>query len=804
MKTLRSLLASWGSAFLVLLLAAALRLYRLIGQSLWADEGNSAALALRDLATIAGDAAADIHPPLYYWALHVWVRLFGQGEAALRGLSVLAGVVAVGAVWAWARGVRGEGFAALAGLLAACSPFAVAYSQEVRMYVLLAGIANLGYLTLTTYVRQERADGKFPWGTAVGYALCCTAGLYTHYVFPVVWAIYNLGYLPTLADGPGRPLWRARLFRWVLLQVAVLLAYLPWLPVALQRLAAWPSVRAPLPPQAALQQAWEWLVVGPCPSPGPLAVLLLALVLAVVGGWALFRHSCAAQNLGVGGALLPALGTFLPILVVVTLGLSKPAYFKFLLVADGPLALLLAWGLWPRPGAAGLDDASCFRRTFRPVGLLRAGWFVLGLAMVLVGRGEGLHDYYFAQACARDDYRGIATYIAAIAQPGDAILLNAPGQGDVFRYYDQSGLPIYPLPRQRPPDPVQTEQELGEMAAQHSRLFALFWATGESDPDRVVETWLDEHAYKAMDVWRGNVRFVTYAVPQEGASLESTPLDVRFGRAIRLRGYAMLTNQVAPGDILQVTLLWEAMAAPSRRYKVTVQLLDEDSQVLAQRDAEPVGDTRPTDGWAPGERIEDHYGLFIPFGTPPGQGRLLVALYQPEDGQRLPVENRQGVSNHHLILPGEVQVVRPKVPPPLAALPAMVGKPLDLGEIRWLGCRVYPRGWSHQPDRPFFSGDEVHLDCYWQCSQPPTRQWTLRAALADRSGQVVMQWEGDLASARYPATDWQEGEVVRGQHDLSLAGVPAGGYQLTLWALPGTDLAGVQILGQSVRVQGPP
>ncbi len=58
--------------FLVLAIAAGVRFYELGSQSLWADEGNSAALASRSLARIAGDAANDIHPPLYYWLLHLW------------------------------------------------------------------------------------------------------------------------------------------------------------------------------------------------------------------------------------------------------------------------------------------------------------------------------------------------------------------------------------------------------------------------------------------------------------------------------------------------------------------------------------------------------------------------------------------------------------------------------------------------------------------------------------------------------------------------------------------------------------
>ena len=43
------------------------------------------------------------------------------------------------------------------------------------------------------------------------------------------------------------------------------------------------------------------------------------------------------------------------------------------------------------------------------------------------------------------------------------------------------------------------DSRIGPPAAEHDRIFAIFWAEVESDPQRVVERWLDAHAYKATD-----------------------------------------------------------------------------------------------------------------------------------------------------------------------------------------------------------------------------------------------------------------------------------------------------------------
>src|SRR5512136_176020 len=112
-----------GLLFLLLLLilsiAAGLRFYRLDAQSLWSDEGNSVALATRSLATITVDAAHDIHPPLYYWLLHLWTGIFGYSEAALRSLSALLGVLLVLAIAELGRRLYGVVTGLLAALVAA-------------------------------------------------------------------------------------------------------------------------------------------------------------------------------------------------------------------------------------------------------------------------------------------------------------------------------------------------------------------------------------------------------------------------------------------------------------------------------------------------------------------------------------------------------------------------------------------------------------------------------------------------------------------------------------------------------------
>src|SRR5262249_6916760 len=68
-------------------------------------------------------------------------------------------------------------------------------------------------------------------------------------------------------------------------------------------------------------------------------------------------------------------------------------------------------------------------------------------------------------------------------------------------------------------------------------------------------------------------------------------------------------------------------------------LLDSTEQLWGQHDGEPVGGARPTTSWAAGEAVDDRVGVPVLEETPPGRYEVEVGLYDPETGDRLPVED---------------------------------------------------------------------------------------------------------------------------------------------------------------------
>jgi hypothetical protein len=111
--------------------------------------------------------------------------------------------------------------------------------------------------------------------------------------------------------------------------------------------------------------------------------------------------------------------------------------------------------------------------------------------------------------------------------------------------------------------------------------------------------------------------------------------EIEYGGQIRLVETAVSAQATRPGGTVRVMVRWRrGAAAPTADYTLFVHLVDADGGLRAQIDAPPGG--KPTRQWTANERAEAEYALTLPEDAPPGRYRLLVGLYDPATGQRLP------------------------------------------------------------------------------------------------------------------------------------------------------------------------
>lgn len=194
---------------------------------LWLDEALSVNIARLPAGEMLEALRHDGHPPLYYFLLHWWMEVFGDGDFATRAISGVFSVGGLAAIWGLARRLGGPSVGWAATLLLATSPFAVRYATEARMYALLVLLTLLGGLAL------HRALERPSPGRLAGVALVTAALSLTHY-----WALYLIvvavGGLVVLWRGGYRP---AAARRALFAMASGLLLFLPWLPSFLYQVA---------------------------------------------------------------------------------------------------------------------------------------------------------------------------------------------------------------------------------------------------------------------------------------------------------------------------------------------------------------------------------------------------------------------------------------------------------------------------------------------------------------------------------------------------------------------------------------
>lgn len=614
----------------VILLAAALRFHLIEAQSFWNDEGNTLRLIERAIPDLITASNLDIHPPGYYLLLKLWHTIAGDTEFALRLFSAFAGALTVACVYALGRRLFAPGVGVLAALLVAVNSFSVYYGQEARMYALLQLVAAASMLAFVVWLSGSRRVG-------VLLALLTAAGLYTHYAFPAV----------MLTQGVLFVLWwifhsrRARpMVEYSALNIAALLLFLPQLGPALRQISGWPVTGQPVQVGEALSTISRWLVYGNTFGSGNWIVFVWPILFALIGllpDW-LRRDDPPSW----WRRLLPILWIAVTLGLFLGRGLFREANLKFLLPVEIAAALMIGRGLWLfwEIGTANL---------LVPIEAAPRVLAVLGAISILTFSRDALTNLYHGPQYARDDYRRMAAIIQNDGQPGDAILLNAPNQREVFTYYYRGDLPIYGLPEGLGGDDAATTAATNRLLDEHRRVFALYWGDAERDPNRAVERTLAARAFQVGSAWYGNVRFVRYSTEADaGAVFE---VNAQFGELITLQQAALSSTKPRAGEVLGVRLTWEASAPVAVRYRVSVQLLDANGFLVAQHDAEPGSDLAPTTNWQPGQPITDAHGLLIPANVQTDSYNLIVILYRANTpSERLLVGERDHAEIARLLI----------------------------------------------------------------------------------------------------------------------------------------------------------
>jgi 4-amino-4-deoxy-L-arabinose transferase-like glycosyltransferase len=745
---------------LLLVVALALRLFRLGQADLWWDEALAIWAVRKGLVGATVWTAGDVHPPLYFWALWAWVRLFGESPFAMRSLSVVIGTLTVWATYGLGRQVGGRQVGLLAAALTAVAPFAVWWSQEMRMYALAGLLCTLSWRQMLRWFDSERhAQRPDLCALALG-ALASLGALYTVFLSAAALvAQAALLLLYWLATGPRRRL--GMVLRWAAAQVAVLALLSPWLIFSWERMPTW-SVAQPVSPLFVARLFATLVVTGQSVDidralPVTAAVLLVLAIAVLLR--LRRRREPPAESRPADGWQVAAMGlaVAVPTLFVYVSTLPRGLFYsphveaRYFYPFAPAFWVLLAW------------SAAIVGQRYRWLGwALAAGLLAVSLAY-LPGHYRG--------RLLRDDLQSMVRTIISQARPGDVVLLDSGSRYPVFLYDYERVSPGAARPAfdvvTRADARLRASEVLGWMDAHLDAYDRVWLAEVEvtlTDKGRLVRAALDERRQQTASWAFGHNTLLLYTAdgqpprPENASYALEYPTEVALGGG-RLQGYDLPVRRHAAGGVALLALQWSA--APGE--DVWLHLQTADGHTLLRRQL-PVG--------------EGATRLHLP--VPLAQGL-------PRSRLQLSLEDAAGARQAL----GELQVVGRRGPAVSAVEP-------QGSSIGGLTLQAYS---LHAP-RNASAGDAVVVDLLWRADTTPPRDYTvfvhvLGAAFNPATnGPVWGQSDAQPAAGLWPTDVWAAGDTYLDRHIIRLpVDAPAGEYQLEVGLYDGQTGERAPVLG---------
>ena len=156
--------------------------------------------------------------------------------------------------------------------------------------------------------------------------------------------------------------------------------------------------------------------------------------------------------------------------------------------------------------------------------------------------------------------------------------------------------------------------------------------TWSTQPEGMVVTQEPE---RGVTLYAGDAVTLTVSAGVE----KPIPLEVNLADLIVLESAELRQQAFRPGDVIAVTLRWQALRSIGTPYVVFVHLIDPEASpegsLVAQQDIQPAS---PTTGWVPGRTVVDPHQVTTTSDLPAGRYELRTGMYpQGQPSSRLSI-----------------------------------------------------------------------------------------------------------------------------------------------------------------------
>lgn len=532
-------------------------------------------------------------PPGYTMITWLWVQLAGPTLEANRALTVFFGILALAAVYQAARilfhltgklSSHDELAASATSIVLAIMGYAIFAAIDVRAYGLLIMLGAFALWLAARWLNHPTRRRAFP--LILVLALMVYAS-FTSIPYLLFLSLFVLVMKPRLF-GP-----------WFAIGLAVFVLTLPEIP----RFLASASGRIgsvmpqPLPPLPEALNTIYTLFGGS-------QIFVFVLAAAVMLLVALFIRRPNERRL----IVLLVLWIAFPIMVYFTAGnneFMKPRYM---------------W--WMTPGLALTMGFALRALSTKALRLIIPAVALISLQPV------DYSDYRMSDVVS-PPFRMVFSWLAKHIQPGDVLVVDpecACGVKTGWDYFVPLYFPSGVLP-------------IADAPGDASRVWYLSSEVIGQTPELVAEVQKDRRAAEFVGPWNFIARLYEAAPDRVGVS---------YGGRVRFHGVQFVPDLtiMGRGDQLMLRLWWSAEEPLDSDYSITVRVVNQRGQLVAQADGPAIDpDTpEPTSAWQPGVIYQDSRTIILPDNIASGsdQYTVLVGVYQWWDGMHLLPEVRDG------------------------------------------------------------------------------------------------------------------------------------------------------------------
>jgi hypothetical protein len=669
----------------------------------------------------------------------VWVRLFGSIFVAVRCLSALLGLFMVLAVYHVGAVLFDRPTGLVTAFILSIAPAHIIYSQEVRMYALLALCFTV---LLGLFYRLGTSDSSWSRGDWIALAFGEIAAIHTHYfafflLFSMsVWLLPHL--LAYVNEGRRRFRW------WLAVQGIAFVAFLPWLPPAFS-LARGHVPLCASPPQAIpfLLQNWSFLLGGhmglygrepafALASKGLLGIVFLSTALLCV----VEKHRREVTYLVLQGLL--------PLAFLFALMQLRPGFHpRYVLMLIVPLILLLA-------------------RTIMTFSRHRVWGKALALLVACVWLGTtGLaaHPLLTDSYYERDDARGVVSYLEETLNSEAVVLVD--NEDWALRYYfDETGLADVYIDASQAPERVETR--VTSALEGRSRVALVKWHQGETDRRGLLPYLLESRGCYVDRHRLGGYTVHIWSLEGSAPSPVARDVRVRFGPLHLLEVKAQIS--VPANEAIPVGLVWQKAEAISVDCKVVLSLVDQKGRTLARCDEKIVDSAgRGTGDWDPGQRAVNYHTLDLRPGIAPLGYKLRVLVYHEGRLSGLDVLDEAGAPAGKHYDMGMVSLMHPLEDEHRELDREALGlqplsPPVRVADGLYLVSHSLPAS-------SLGAGETLSLRLEWQSRKERLPSYRPLLQLV-RAGEVLAEAQSVPVYDRYPTSLWETDERVLEWRDL--------------------------------------